>query len=72
MCTTTFFASLGKFGQKSFAPQKFACSYTYAGVGDCSEFFERATLCEVRRSPCRHAQRPMHDGPDRFLLISLY
>jgi len=26
---TTFRASLGKFGQKSFAPSKFACSYTY-------------------------------------------
>ena len=28
-CTTTFWTSLGKFGQKSFAPQKFACSCTY-------------------------------------------
>ena len=30
-CTTTFWASLGNFVQKSFASQKFACSYTYAG-----------------------------------------
>jgi len=28
--TKTFRASLGKFGQKSFAPQNVACSYTYA------------------------------------------
>jgi len=28
-CPKTFRASLGKFGQKSFAPLKFACSYTY-------------------------------------------
>jgi len=24
-----FWASLGSFGQKPFAPQKFACAYTY-------------------------------------------
>jgi len=30
-CPKTFWASLGKFGQKSFVPQNFACSYTYVG-----------------------------------------
>ena len=29
-CLKTFRASLGKFGQKSFVPPKFACSYTCA------------------------------------------
>jgi len=28
--TKIFRAGLGEFGQKSFAPPKFACSYTYA------------------------------------------
>jgi len=31
-CTKNFRASLGKFGQKSFAPPKFASSYTYVDI----------------------------------------
>jgi len=45
-CTTTFWASLGKFGQKSFAPQKAACSYTY-GLTKFHAGSEQPLVCVV-------------------------
>jgi len=51
--TTTFRTSLGKSGQKSYAPQNFACSctYTFSGTAfeDVSELERRNGLCPMCR-----------------------
>ena len=55
-CTTTFWASLGKCGQKSFAPQKFACSYTHL-CRHATELVSTETWSFCQHSQCYFAER---------------
>jgi len=53
----TFWASLRKFGQKSFAPPKFACSYTYDCKNEKNTWPSQADLFTVNANNLQYAPR---------------